>query len=103
MRFFRDAPFRRKLTLVTTFTSGVVLLLAGFAFVVFDWLQFRKAMVEDLSALAEMVQQNTAPALRFDDPKAAQEVLSALKARPHIVEACITDSQGEEFAHYDRS
>ena len=102
MRFFRDAPFRRKLTLVTTFTSGVVLLLSCCAFIPFQMAMLRKTMVEDLSALVEMIQYNTATALEFNDPKAAGEILASLKARPHIIEACITNRWGEEFAHYDR-
>src|ERR1700683_2556551 len=44
---------------------------------------------------------STAP-LSFADPKAAEEVLRALDAEPHILKACIYDRVGHVFARYAR-
>src|SRR5947209_6347840 len=89
--------------LVTMLSSGVALLLACLAFVAFDIVLFRKAMVEDLSALAQMIEDGSTASLLFNDPRSARETLAALKAKPHIVEACLTGGDGRLFAGYARS
>jgi signal transduction histidine kinase/CheY-like chemotaxis protein/HPt (histidine-containing phosphotransfer) domain-containing protein len=103
MKWFRDATFRQKLTVVTMLTSVAVLLLAGTAFVAFDWARSRTAMVQDFSALAKMVEDNTEAALLFNDAKTAGEVLSSLRARPHVVGAWLIARGGRTFARYGRA
>lgn len=102
MKGFRDATFRQKLTVVTMLTSVAVLLLANFAFAAFDWARSRAAMLEDLSALATMVRDNTEAPLVFNDAKTAGEVLSSLRARPHVVGAWLIGRDGGTFARYGR-
>jgi PAS domain S-box-containing protein len=58
---------RRKQMLIIMGTSSVVLLLACAAFSIYEVITFRKAMVQNLSALAEMVGDNTAAALGKTD------------------------------------
>ena len=103
MKWFRNATFRQKLTVVTMLTSIAVLLLAGSAFVAFDWVRSRSSITEDLSALAQMVQDNTEAALLFNDAKTAGEVLSSLRARPHVVGAWLIARDGSLFARYGRA
>jgi PAS domain S-box-containing protein len=60
-------------------------------------------MTSELSALADTLGANTAASLAFNDRKSAQEMLSALRAEPHIVAACLYDSHGVVFAEYRRA
>jgi signal transduction histidine kinase/ActR/RegA family two-component response regulator len=100
MLALRRLPFRHKLTVVLTLTSGVAVVLACAAFATYDVLSFRSLMVDDLQALARIVGTNSAAALTFNDPKAAEEVLGALRARPTIVAADLYTPDRRPFAHY---
>ena len=103
MSILANMSIRRKQTLIIMGTSSVVLLLACAAFSIYEVITFRKAMVQDLSTLAEMMGYNTAAALDFNDAKSAGETLSALHAEPGIIGACIYTKDGKVFASYDRT
>ena len=102
MKSFRDVPFRRKVTLVTTLASGVALVLVSLAFIAYDWVSIRRARVRDLTTLAEIIGANATAALVFDDAAAAVEILAALRAEPVVVSASIHDREGNRFAQYSR-
>jgi two-component system NtrC family sensor kinase len=100
MWFPRNIPIRSKVTLVVLVTCGASLLVACVALFAFQLLNFQRSFKTDLSALAEIVANNSTAAVTFDDPPAAQEILSALKAKPHIVSATITSKDGALFAQF---
>ena len=100
MLTLRGLPFRHKLTLILTLTSGLGLLVACAAFMTYDVLSFRARMVDDLQALAEIIGDNSTAALAFNDPRAADVVLSALRAKPNIVDAYLYTPSGRIFARY---
>ncbi|MGD0920158.1 MAG: PAS domain S-box protein [Terriglobia bacterium] len=102
MSGYRDLSIRRKLTTIIMLTSGVAILLACAAFVLYDLVTFRRAMTRDLSTVAEIIGQNSTAALAFNDPKAATQVLVALRAKPNVVFACTYTWSGEVFARYQR-
>jgi two-component system, sensor histidine kinase and response regulator len=102
MQFLRDMSIGRKLTVIIVLTSAVTLLMACVAIGVYDILSFRRSMTVDLATLAEVVARNSTAALTFHDAKAAEDVLAALKAEPHITAACIYDADGKAFAKYIR-
>jgi PAS domain S-box-containing protein len=102
MKRFRNLSLQRKQTLVIMLTSGVALLLACLAFTTYEVLAFRRAMISNLSTLAEMVGNSSTAALDFNDPRTAEETLSSLKAGPNIIGAGIYNQAGEIFAEYDR-
>src|SRR5437016_9302816 len=98
----RDLPIKQKLRVVIILTTAAALLLAGIGIVVLDSILFRASMQRDLSALARIAADNSTAALAFDDPQAAAETLTALRARPHMVAACIYRETGAMFARYTR-
>ncbi|GAB4263332.1 MAG: hypothetical protein Kow0092_14150 [Deferrisomatales bacterium] len=102
VRFFRDLSIAHKIAVVITLTSSLVLLVVCSAFVVNQVVAFRRAEVDQLSALAGVVGSNTAAALVFNDPKAAEETLAALQAHPHIVAGEVYTADGALFAAYRR-
>jgi signal transduction histidine kinase len=53
-----------------------------------------------MSVLAQIVGSNTTAALAFEDPKNANEVLSALSAEQQITAAAIYDDNGKVFARF---
>jgi len=94
---------RRKQTLIMMLTSSIALLLACIAFSIYEVIAFRAAMVQNLSTLADIVDDNVAAAVDFNDPKSAEDTLSALQAEPSIIGACTYRKDGQVFAKYDRA
>src|SRR5665213_3316473 len=102
MQSFHDIPIKRKLVIIMMLTTTTALLLAGIGIVVSDSVLFRQYLQRDLSALSRIVADNSTAALAFNDPQTATETLAALRARPHLVTACIYRPDGTILAHYSR-
>lgn len=102
MRPFRAIPIKRKLTIIIMLTSSAALLLACVSFLTYELILFRGEMTRELSSLAEIIGANSTAALTFRDKKSAEETLYGLKAKQHIVTACIYTSDGDVFATYFR-
>jgi PAS domain S-box-containing protein len=102
MRTFRDRPIRQKLAIIITVTTTAALLMAGLGIVLADSLLFRGYLRRDLTALARIIADNSTAALAFNDPKSAAETLAALRARPHVVGACIYRPDASILARYSR-
>jgi len=102
MPTFRDIPIKQKLLIISMATTSAAMVLAGVGIVASDSLLFRRDLRRDLSALAQMAADNSTAALEFNDPKVAAETLAALRARTHLVAACIYKLDGSVFAKYSR-
>ena len=92
----------KKLTWMNMLVSAAALLLACGGFCAYDLYSFRDALVRNVSIQAEIIGDNTASALLFDDPHSAQKTLSALDANPHLMYAQIYAHDGQPFAAYWR-
>ena len=99
----KNMSIKRKVTLSTMLTSALVLVLVCGGFVGFEVTGFQDTMREDLTVLADTIATNSTAALAFQDQKAASEVLAALAADPHVVEACLYDGSGQPFASFNRN
>ena len=103
MRVLHDMSIRWKQMLIIMLTSTVALLLACAIFVAYDVVSFRKGIVKKVSVLAEAIGNNCTATIEYDDPKTAEETLSALRAEPGIVSASIYTLKGKVFAVYNRA
>jgi signal transduction histidine kinase/DNA-binding response OmpR family regulator len=92
----------RRLTWMNMLVSGTALLLACTAFIAYDMVTFQGNMVRNLSTQAQIIGSNTASALLFNDQHSAENTLSALRASPEILSACIYTPDGRPFATYSR-
>jgi signal transduction histidine kinase len=91
-----------RLTWMNMLVSGAGLLLAGAAFLGYELITFRQAMIQSLSGQAQTIGVNSASAILFNDPKSAEETLAALRTQPHIISAGIYGADGRQFAAYCR-
>lgn len=82
------------------FISGVVLLVMSITFFIYGYHSFRKSSREKLSAIGKIICENSTAALAFDNHRDAREILSALKADPHVVAAVLYDTNGKLFVQY---
>jgi signal transduction histidine kinase len=102
MARLRDYPISTKLTWINVVVSSTALLLAGFAYVGYDLISFRRGIVQNLSIEAQIIGSNCVSALLFDDRSSAETTLAALRASPHIVAAAVYTADGKPFAAYWR-
>ena len=72
MSVLRDMSIGRKLTVIILSITTVSLLLACAVLVGYDLVMYRRAMVRDVSTLADMVADNSTAALTFHDEQAAR-------------------------------
>jgi signal transduction histidine kinase/DNA-binding response OmpR family regulator len=102
MKNSKHASISRKLTWMNLFVSGSALILACAAFIGYDTVTTRNAIVRNLSSEAQIIGSNSASALLFNDPQAAENTLQALKDAPNVLSAVIYGPDGKPFASYIR-
>jgi signal transduction histidine kinase/ActR/RegA family two-component response regulator len=89
MRLLPRGSIRAKLAALLMIASTVVLVSASVAYVAWDYYRFRADMVTALDAQAELVLDNTAAAMTFNDEVAAREGLEMLSINPNLRLACL--------------
>jgi two-component system sensor kinase FixL len=102
MPIMRNMAIKYKLILIIMLTCTAALLLAGTAFIVWEWSSLRQAIVQNLSTQAAMIADNCKAALAFKDAEDAKGTLKALHVEPSIVYGGVYTSSGEYFAGYYR-
>jgi signal transduction histidine kinase/DNA-binding response OmpR family regulator len=100
---YRNCPVKRKLQIVIMATVMAALVVAGGAVLVYDYLTLRASMLSDLEVIAEIYATNSTAAMTFNDPQAAEELLSSLRAKPSIQWASLHLPNGRQFASYGRA
>ncbi|HYL55693.1 MAG TPA: ATP-binding protein [Gemmatimonadales bacterium] len=96
----RDWPIKKKLTAILLLVSSLVLLLTSAAFVTYEVLAIRRTTLKNLSTLGRVIASNSTASLAFANEADAREILSALKAEPHVVAAGLYDKDGRLFSRY---
>ena len=96
----RDWPIKRKLTAILVLISGLVLLLTSAAFAGYQYWSLRQTTRDALSVRGRIIAANSTASLAFSNEADARELLSALRADPHIVAAVLYDKVGHVFAAY---
>src|ERR1700704_127968 len=94
MLHLRDYPIAKQLTWLNLLVTTVALLLSCSAFLVYDVISSRNALVRNVSIEAQIIGSNTVSALLFDYPESAEDTLSALRASRNIVYAGIYTPDG---------
>jgi len=96
------APIRRRLMSMVLLTSGAVLFVSTAASFAYEFLTYRHSAIQNLVTLSQIIANNSTAALAFENPEDARNILSALKAEPHIVLGALYDRKGALFASYAR-
>lgn len=100
---FNRLAIKHKLILVIMTTSSVALLTMAVGLTLYELYSYRQRLVRDLVTQAEIVGANSTAALAFADKVAAEQALTTLKIRPHILRACFYTADGQLFATYVRT
>jgi two-component system, sensor histidine kinase and response regulator len=99
---FGDLSLRQKLTAISMLSASVALLGAALCFVAYERVTLRQEIHDSMVTQADMIASNSAAAIVFEAPKAAQEVLEALSADARVNGACLYTEDGRLFATYHR-
>ena len=91
---------RVKLTLIIVLNSGLALLLAGVALFAYENFEQRQSAARHMSAQAGIIAESSTAALSFNDKRAGEETLAALRGDSEILEAVIYDRLGHPFSRY---
>ncbi|TAM49110.1 MAG: EAL domain-containing protein [Paraburkholderia sp.] len=81
---------------------GVALFVSGLVLLLYQALSLRSALTADANVQADMIADNVAAALMFEDVRSAQEVLNSLRKVPYVESATIYTMGGKRFAAYAR-
>jgi signal transduction histidine kinase/ActR/RegA family two-component response regulator len=100
MRAHDTGSVRSKMILMAVATTLAALLAASVAMLLVDMRMFQRYWVDDLTTQADIMASVTAPALAFNDARAAQQSLSVLRVRPQILAAAVYTAAGARFATY---
>jgi diguanylate cyclase (GGDEF)-like protein len=92
----------QRLNVIIRSVSGVALLAACLALAALDLNAQRRALHNELTSIAGLLGASTAPALVFNDPGAAEELLAALERLPHIRAAVLYRADDKLFASHRR-
>jgi two-component system sensor kinase FixL len=102
MPAIKNMSIKNKLISITMATCVAALLIAGVVFIGWEWLNLRRAMVQNLSTQAEIIADNCKASVAFKDSKDAAETLRALHVDKSIVFGCIYTPGGKAFTSYYR-
>lgn len=103
MTFWRHLPIKRKLSLVILLASLATLVLTSATLLAFQWFYARRVMIRDLETQAEILAANSTAALSFGDAQVATEILSALKAKRHMLSAALYAPDQQRLATVARA
>jgi signal transduction histidine kinase/CheY-like chemotaxis protein len=101
-RAFKNLSIQKKLNVIVMFTSGAALLVACLAFVLYDYVTFKRRMAAGLSVVADGIALNVTLALDFQDRQFAETILGSLVTRSDVVGACVYNAEGGVFSLYRR-
>jgi signal transduction histidine kinase len=102
MNALKNLSINRKLTFIITITSTIAVLMACLAFLFYDRITFKAAMIRDLRTLSNVIGANSTAALAFSNRDDATETLASLRAEKHVIAAAIYLADGSVFATYHR-
>ena len=100
MRPFRDLPIGRKLVAVAVAVSVLALVVSGAIFLFSSFLSIRETVRDDLVTQANIVADNAASAVAFQDRRTADETVMSLRTMRAVDVACIYDSRSAVFSSY---
>ena len=98
--FFEKKSIKTKLIGITLIATGVALTLTYLSIILYTLFTFQKNIESQLSSISDIIGNNSTAAIEFDDPIAANEILSALRKDSRIVSGAIYKNNGEIFSRY---
>ena len=97
-----DFSITSKFAVILTIITTAGLLLMAFAFGAYDHTSLQRDAIEHLATLGNIVADNSAAAVAFNDERSAGEVLDTLRQEPDILDGCTYDKFQHVLAQYHK-
>ena len=97
---FKNLPITKKLMLIMHVATLSAVLFATLLFGASEALNYRKATVEQVATLGDVIGTNSTAAITFEDDELANQVLASLSAYNDVISAQIHLADGAMFAKY---
>lgn len=94
---------RRKLIVLITTVASLSVLTGCMGLCTYQWLRARATLRSDSNMLAQMIADNSAAALLFNDARAATETLAGLREDTRVQQACLFNKEGQAIATFRAS
>lgn len=91
---------KRKLIVISIMISSITIISAGITMLMVGVFNSKKNLVNTIGITAEIIGNQSAAAIEFQDATAAEENLRAARTSPSIRLICLYDEAGNQFAHY---
>jgi diguanylate cyclase (GGDEF)-like protein/PAS domain S-box-containing protein len=98
--FLQGCSIKNKLIIIGVMISAFGLIVFGLGMMFTEVSIVKKSMLKELSIQAKIIGDNSTAALTFNDPKSAEEILTALKANTTIDYCILYTKNGKPFATY---
>jgi signal transduction histidine kinase/DNA-binding response OmpR family regulator len=102
MQMLGGLPLGRKLVAIITGISGTAVLIACLLMISYDVHRFRAGQIEQISLLADVLGQNSAAAMAFNDRRGAAEILNSSRFAASVVGICLYLDTGAGLASFSR-
>jgi len=83
-------------------SAGIALLIAAVAFVSYEILAYRRAMVREMTLIADMVEIGGSAALTFEDAPMAESALKLMAGNRDVISAFLYSESGHFLAGYQK-
>jgi signal transduction histidine kinase/CheY-like chemotaxis protein len=103
MEPFKSISVREKLRRIIMLITGLSLILACTAFVIYELISFRTTLTREMVSLANIIGANSTAPLEFNDSEAGDETLKGLEADHRILKAVIYTNDNKIFSSYIRT
>lgn len=90
----KGKSIRSRLIRLISIASAISLSIVFSVLFIYEVVSYREDTIRDISVLANILAANSTAALAFDDPDAAREILSAVRAERLIMGATLFNSDG---------
>jgi signal transduction histidine kinase/CheY-like chemotaxis protein len=103
MRILAHWRLRRKISALLLAANAVTLALAGSVILMLERYQGERALVEQMTSVADSLAHSLTAALTFEDARTVWESLGALRSDGHVLAAAVYAHNGVRLAEYKRS
>jgi len=97
----RHFSIRRKLRLIIGLAILLAVMTVNAVMVVYNHRDFRQGLVRQTLQMADVLGNTCSASLLFEDREDAFELLRSLRVATSVDRACLYDTQGAVFAHYE--
>ncbi len=101
-KLLSQQSIQQKLVYANTLSIALVVIVISTLMLMYQYIAIKNAVLQEIRTQTDIIRDSSAAAVAFNDSKAAEEMLLALKSAPDILEAHLLSIDGTLLAHYHK-